>query len=48
MDISEITVVKNDGNTLNCSKLPKVQYFKVQVQGVTGRDVPDVVAVAHG
>ena len=36
MDISAITVVKNDGNTLNCSKLPKVQYFKVQVQGVTG------------
>ena len=37
MDISEITVIKNDGNTLNCSKLPKVQYFKVQVQGVTGK-----------
>ena len=37
MNISEITVVQNDGNTLNCSKLPKVQYFKVQVQGVTGK-----------
>lgn len=37
MDINEITTVQRDGNTLNCAKLPKVQYFKVQVQGVTGK-----------
>lgn len=37
MDISEITTVQQNGNTLNVAKLPKIQYFRVQVQGVTGK-----------
>ena len=37
MDINEITTVAEQGVTLNASKLPKVQYFRVQLAGVTGK-----------